>query len=224
MSRNIVIAVGVILATLLVCGGFGALTGSTEEPEKSPQPTPDTPPAPYELIEDAGLLTMRVTTDHTGALGAAFRELARRVLDTYPEDGYFVQVDCAIDGQNGRLGNGKIAVGTMGAARTGLPVDGQHIEWLTGKHCRPGYVEPTVDLDRKLDSDYVLELCLGRIEDKYTADHLPVALSDVDITESKGWWTVTGKAQGENAPSVEFTCQVWERPGMLRVGLTRFGS
>jgi hypothetical protein len=218
-----------VIALIVIVGAFAGGEQDDTTAASVPTTTAGLPPtaAPYELREDGRDLTMLVTTDNTDELGAAFRALADTVVDSYPDGGYFVQIDCALEGQSTRLGNGKIAVGSLGAAQTGLSAGQRDIDWLTGQNCQPGHTETTFDPDRPLDHAYALELCRGKVESEYVAQQRPVDLLEVETTESAGKWTVAGTARGRStsasAASVAFTCTAHvNSAGLLMVDLTQF--
>ncbi|MEU1432112.1 hypothetical protein ABZ412_34100 [Nocardia sp. NPDC005746] len=209
-----------------------AAPGSTTAPAAattSVRPTATVPA--YEVKESGQQFTALVRTDDTAELSAAFREIARKVLDgTYRDGGYTVRFDCAIDYDPAksvnRLGTGKIARGTLGAAQTGLRAGQYTIDFNTGRTCREGAPTTTFDPARQLDHDYAVELCLKRIEEKYVADQRPVTLSGVNVTEADGKWTVTAVAQGAPKPGMGSTAAVdvscVSQPNPLRTELTKF--
>lgn len=220
----------VLLAAALVgCGANepAAVETSTTTPAVAPTGAPRTPE--YELSRDGRGITVLVKTDDTQLLGLVWREVSGRVLGTDPEGGYFVTIDCAFGHDPAkaanRLGNGKIAVGKLGAAQTGLQPGQRQIDWVPGRTCRADAPTKTFDPSRRLDRDYATELCRGRIEEKYVADQRPVTLSSVTATELGGRWTVAGVAQGKSSGSgetakVPFECVV--SPDPLRTEVTKF--
>lgn len=127
-----------------------AATAATSE-WKPPPTTPPVTPATYELIEDGRQISMMVTTDNRAALEAAWNVMFSEFVKTHPEDGYFVYIDCAVGPAGNRLGVGKIAIGKIGQARTGLGAPGAtvkyfgDVEWNNGRTCNPDMpIAPTV--------------------------------------------------------------------------------
>ncbi|UGT65350.1 hypothetical protein LTT66_18445 [Nocardia gipuzkoensis] len=159
-----------------------------------------------------------------------FREISGRTIATHPPGGYFLNIDCAIGHEPGkpanRLAVAKMAVGQLGAAQTGLEAGKSTIDFNTGRTCREGAAPTTFDRARVLDRDYAIELCRGRIEEKYVADQRPVKMFDVNVTEAGGTWIVAGVAQGKSNGGTEkakmaFQCST-VNDGLLRTELTKF--
>lgn len=240
-SRAIWYVVGSVVVLALVVG-IGRVVGaddgsstavatSTPVPSRTTASAPPVAPAAYELREDGRRLTMLVSTDDTKAIRQAFDQLADNVVTSRPDGGYHVAIDCAIgydpDKAANRLGTGKIAVGQLGAAQTGLARAGMSsIDWNTGRTCRPDAAPKTFDPSRQLDGPYALELCRGRVEEKYVADQRPVTIVATPQQTATGW-TVSGTAQGKaSGPTpnaiMTFTCEVSDNP--LRSAVTRFDS
>ncbi|MEV6323096.1 hypothetical protein AB0M45_18140 [Nocardia sp. NPDC051787] len=94
---------------------------------------------------------------------------------------------------------------------------------------REGVAPKSFDPNRPLDRDYAVELCRGRIEEKYVADQRPVQMFDVKVVEAGGRWTVTGTAQGRGNPrggemaKMSFQC-VSTNDGTLRTELVGFDA
>lgn len=219
-----VTALTVLAFGIAGCGSEPATPAATTTPAAAPAP------AAYELTESGRQLTALVRTDDTGQLGAAFREISTKVLFGRPEGGYFVHFDCAYGNDPSkaanRLATGKIAVGRLGAAQTGLPEGETSIDYQTGRTCRDTPPSTPFTPGRALDRDYAVELCRGRVEDKYVADQRPVTLSSVNASQTAGKWFVTGVAQGKAKPGMgdmarmSFQCIV--SPDPLATDLTEF--
>ncbi len=115
-----------------------AATTTTWTPVPTPPPVA---PASYELIEDGKKISMMVTTDNRAALEAAWNVMFSDFVKTHPDDGYFIYIDCAVGPPGNRLGVGKIAIGKIGQARTGLGAPGAtvkyfgDVDWNNGRTC-----------------------------------------------------------------------------------------
>jgi len=225
-----------MLPLTLLAAGIAACSSAPETP--APATTTNTTIAtapktpPYELLENGRQLTALVRTDDTELLRLVYREISGRTIGTRPAGGYFLNIDCAINNEPGkaanRLATAKIAVGTLGAAQTGLGPGKSTIDFNTGRTCREGATPTTFDRARVLDRDYAVELCRGRIEEKYVADQRPVKMFDVNVTEAGGTWTVTGVAQGKSNGGTEkaknaFQCSA-VNDGVLRSELVKFSA
>ncbi|WP_330253162.1 hypothetical protein OG874_00655 [Nocardia sp. NBC_00565] len=214
------------------------IAGCSAEETSSPS-TPSTTAAPprttqaaaprYEFSEKGRQLTALVWTDDTEQLRLAYREITKNVLATHAEGGYFLNLDCGIGNDPSKAANrlavAKIAVGKLGAAQTGLAEGKSSIDFNTGRTCREDQTPATFDPNRQLDKDYAVELCRGKIEEKYVADQRPVKLANVSTTEAGGRWTTTGKAQGASKTGGDMALVTFEcvsTSGPLRTELTKF--
>ncbi|MFJ7337867.1 hypothetical protein ACIQUU_32040 [Streptomyces sp. NPDC101116] len=117
------------LATLTACDG-------SEDGSDSSDSKPAAPPYKITQQEDSGnQRTVRVEVESSKDLRAVFDDVADKLTD---EAGYFVEINCQTGGtgkSDNRLANGKKAVGTVGAASTGL-ADGQtEYEANKGRAC-----------------------------------------------------------------------------------------
>lgn len=220
------IALGALLAAFALTTACS--TNDTSSGDTLTTTTAVTVPA-YEMTEQDRELTALVKTDNTDQLRLVYREIADQVTDTYPDGGYFLRIDCAFGNEPGkaaiRLANARIAVGQLGAAQTGLKAGQSDIEFNTGVRCVENPAPTTFDPNRPLDEGYAVELCEGRLEEKYVAGQLPLTLSKVRVTEEGGEWTVTGSVhgtvpEGQSAADMNFECVVADNP--LRSSVTKF--
>ncbi|OMC00351.1 hypothetical protein A5733_04365 [Mycobacterium sp. NS-7484] len=220
------IAVGALLAAFALTTACSS--NDTSNGDSLSTTVAATVPA-YEMTEQDKELTALVKTDNTDQLRLVYREIADQVTDTYPEGGYFLRIDCAFGNEPGktaiRLANARIAVGQLGAAQTGLKAGQSDIKFNTGVRCIENPEPETFDPNRPLDQTYAVELCEGRLEEKYVAGQLPLTLSNVRATEDSGEWTVSGSVrgtvpEGQSSSDVSFECVVTDNP--LRSSVTKF--
>lgn len=124
----------------LAVAGCGTDGGSEAEPARDV--AAETVAPPYEITkgpgggEGPGYITATVATN------ASLREVFDAVRDRYFEDerGYHVQIHCSKDAHDGRpivLGSGRFAVGSLGAAQTGLEDGGAEFKAFAGRACPP---------------------------------------------------------------------------------------
>jgi len=191
--------------------------------------------AKYTLVEDTDRnYRALVDTADSKSLNLAWQNIRKEFLASYPDGGYFVRFDCAIDDDPNtaanRLANAKVAVGTLGAAQTGLN-KGQN-EFRMNKNARcgddPGF-KATFDREAPLSEQAAIDICNERIDEEYTVEQVPASLADVKATAAaNGKWTVTGTAQGTspyggNPATMIFTCNVWKTDsGTIMRDLPRF--
>ncbi|WP_145238463.1 DUF2510 domain-containing protein [Prescottella equi] len=179
-------------------------------------------PATYTLHEDGkrGYRAL-VQTAETPRLQAAWKQIRTQLADTMPAGGYFVTFDCAIgddpDEAANRLANAKVAIGALGAAQTGLKEGGNEFKMNKGARCGEDQgFHATIDRAAPITEQSATDICRERIEDEYTAEQLPVSLSDVHAVEgAQGKWAVTGTAQGTSKYGTDaavmcFSCNVWK--------------
>jgi hypothetical protein len=113
-----------------------ALTGCGSDNSSSPA---DTKPAPdYRIVkqDDSGnQRTVTVEVDTTKNLKAVFDDVIPKLTD---EAGYYIEINCstgAAKAADNRLANGRKAVGSMGAATTGLDEGQTTFEKVNGATC-----------------------------------------------------------------------------------------
>ncbi|MFC9555591.1 DUF2510 domain-containing protein [Rhodococcus sp. NPDC056960] len=161
-KRNNLIAVGVIATTAAILIGFG-IFGSNEKDSTvstSREPTTDvassaaaptsstyTPPADNVMrdfwlrVDREGYLTINVNGTYTDAqLESAFLEVRRMYTTTKKGGGWHVFIDCGEGMQatgGARQANGKFALDSLGAARTGLSVGQYEFEPLDDRRACP---------------------------------------------------------------------------------------
>ncbi|WP_159844963.1 hypothetical protein [Nocardia sp. CY41] len=227
--RWLTVPIALLSAGLAACSVDDTSSPTTTTPSTAAATVAAVPA--YEFSEDGKKLTALVRTDDTDQLRLVYREISGRVLASYPAGGYFLNLDCAFGNDPSkaanRLATAKIAVGPLGAAQTGLEPGKASIDFNTGRMCREGAAPETFNADRSLDRDYAVELCRGRVEEKYVADQRPVKMMNIDVTEASGRWTVTGTAQGKSKPGggemakVSFQC-VSTNDGLLKTDLVKF--
>lgn len=107
----------------------GCSTGSA--PAAEPAPTSSTfvqalPTPPYQLREDRDGWATAYVVDQLSddELSRVFRDARSRIIEQGAEGGWRVSINCrSYDGP--RLGNGKFAIDSLGAAQTGLAAPGR---------------------------------------------------------------------------------------------------
>ncbi|MBF6189406.1 hypothetical protein [Nocardia farcinica] len=226
MRLRFAVPLAVLAVTFLPACTSGESSSSPSSATATAASAANAAPPTYQLSEDRGVLTALVRTDDTAELRSVFDEIADDVLANRPDGGYHVRLDCAIGHDPtkaaNRLANGRIAVGALGAAQTGLKPGQRTIEFNTGRTCREGAPTTTFDPGRQLDREYALQLCRGRLEEKYVADQRPLDFTGVSAVEGAEGWTVTGAAQGKAKPGattavVDFECRVRDNPPRTEV-------
>ncbi|MFJ8146963.1 hypothetical protein ACIQ6R_18075 [Streptomyces sp. NPDC096048] len=134
-GRRILLAVVIPFGGLIVLATLANI-GAPDD-DKADDPPAATVPA-YEITKQettGNTRNVTVEVDSTKGLEAVFNDVARKLTD---EAGYFVQIDCATVGADksaARLANGKVAVGNMGAAATGLDEGETEFAALDGRSC-----------------------------------------------------------------------------------------
>lgn len=88
----------------------------------------------WQRVDRDGYITLNVWGSYTASqLEAAFMDVRKRYISIKESGGWFVSIDCG-KGMNaeggGRLANGKFALDSLGAAQTGLSVNGFEFEML----------------------------------------------------------------------------------------------
>lgn len=231
------------LATATLVGCSSATTNADETVSLAAPPTATTTAATptvqpviaqYTLVEDTERnYRALVETADSKSLNLAWQKIRQDFLDNYPDGGYFVRFDCAIDDNPdaaaNRLANAKVTVGALGAAQTGLK-KGQH-EFKMNDNARcgddPGF-KATFDREAPLSEQVAIDICNEHIDDQYTVEQVPATLADVKATATNGKWTVTGTSQGNspygvNPATMVFTCNVWKTDsGTVMRDLPRF--
>ncbi|GBF17705.1 hypothetical protein Br6_05112 [Rhodococcus sp. Br-6] len=222
---------GGIVAAIVAIAVLGSAVGNSDDDETqaaaistsaAPAAVEPVQPATYTLHEDGkrGYRAL-VQTAEAPRLQAAWKQIRTQLADTMPAGGYFVTFDCAIGDDPtkaaNRLANAKIAIGALGAAQTGLDEGGNEFKMNKGARCGEdeGF-HATFDRAAPITEQSATDICHERIEDEYTAEQLPVTLSDVDAAEgAQGKWTVTGTVQGASkygtdSAVMRFSCNVWK--------------
>lgn len=123
-------AVAALAATLTAC------STSTDAGSSKPADKPAAPAYKITKQDDSGnqrQVTVEVST--TKDLRAVFDDVAGKLKD---DAGYFIEINCATGGSkaaDNRLANGKKAVGSIGAASTGLDDGKTEYEEQPGAKC-----------------------------------------------------------------------------------------
>lgn len=195
-------------------------------------------PAEYTTTDDETKpgqhqVTMTVTTDDTAAIEAAFHQLKAKLIGAHETGAYWVAVNCGLPNPNGsdrgvRLGNGKIAVGDLAAAQTGLRSMGSELNFNPNTFCRTDVPTTAAAPDGPLDGAAALKACTAELERKYLADQLPLTV-DGGAQKVQSWFVVTGTSTGHQNPGkppnavMNFTCTVEEGPdGKALAKVTEF--
>jgi hypothetical protein len=123
VKKSVVPAV-FLLAALAGCGGG----------DSDGQPAGEAGKPSYRVVKD-GNRQITVEVDSAKALRAVFDDVRKK----YTEDGgYFVSINCstgATKSADNRLANGRFAVGSLGAAQTGLKSGTAEFEVNEGRTC-----------------------------------------------------------------------------------------
>lgn len=129
-GRILAVFAGVAVLLLVVVAVAAALSGGDEDSDRAV-------PAYTIASEQGGAIDVRVEAMPAGdGLRAVFDDV--RTGKSRPDGGYFVSINCTTGGSAGadnRLGNGKFAVGQLGAAQTGLPAGGHEFEPVAERTC-----------------------------------------------------------------------------------------
>ncbi len=133
---------------MLILGLVGqavSACGSSEKPSgQSSSPGTDVPTYRLQIGEKPSTLNVYVTELPTsGEAALIVEDLQHQYADR--DDGYFVQIYCEERGQfeaENRLFMGKFAVGSVGAARTGLPEGAKEIEPVRNAQCPAATLAP----------------------------------------------------------------------------------
>ncbi|MBF6399799.1 hypothetical protein IU438_28935 [Nocardia cyriacigeorgica] len=126
LNQWILGGVGAVLLLIVVIVVAGALVGGGD----------DEAPA-YTSTRDGDVITAVVDFDDAEQLRAVFDDVVANNAGL-PEGGYHVQINCSTGGSGAaaaRLGNGRFAVGNLGAAQVGLEAGGSTFEPLDGARC-----------------------------------------------------------------------------------------
>ncbi|MBM4574956.1 hypothetical protein GS896_25660 [Rhodococcus hoagii] len=231
-TRNFIIAAAVVVglgASLTACSSDDTTDTATAAAASTTTTRTFVPPpaAPYTLHRDGkDEFTATVTTADTQALRVTWQKIRKEILASEPDGGYFIHFDCAnpTPEHSPRIGNGKVAVGRLGAAQTGLNAGSHEMKFVDGARCGddPGYTS-TADRKAPLTEQSVNDLCREWIEEKYTVEQLPVTIANAKAVEgTEGKWTGTGTAQGaskygDETAVLSYTCTAQNNTGtMLR--------
>ncbi len=115
---------GAVLLLILVIVVAGALAGGGE----------DSVPA-YTSSRDGDVITAVVDFDDAEQLRAVFDDIVAQ-NEGLPEGGYHVEINCSTGGTaavDARLGNGRFAIGNLGAAQVGLEAGGSTFDTTSAK-------------------------------------------------------------------------------------------
>ncbi|BBX30541.1 hypothetical protein [Mycolicibacterium alvei] len=135
-SVNKVLLLGAVLSVAIV--GACATESSTDAAAPSDVGTA-APAYRLEIGKKPSSLEVYVSKMPThGEAEAIIADLQRKFEDK--DDGYFVSINCSAGGTrdvDNRLGNGKFAIGAIGAARTGLDEAQHEVALVDGGKCPP---------------------------------------------------------------------------------------
>lgn len=136
-SVNKVLLLGAVLSVTIV--GACATEPSTDAAAPSDVSTAAAPAYRLQIGKKPSSLEVYVSKMPTyGEAQAIIADLQRKFEDK--DDGYFVSINCSEGGTrdvDNRLGNGKFAIGAIGAARTGLDEGQYEVALVDGAKCPP---------------------------------------------------------------------------------------
>lgn len=147
-AAKVVGGIVVVYLVLVACDRFvfgpdrdeSAASAATSS---STAPVAEVEVPPYEIAsDDDDLIIAHVHLGSDDALGLRriHVNLMQRIMREKPDGGYFIYYDCATpnpDGSVNRIGTGKVAVGRLGAAQTGLEINGNELRPNSGRVCEP---------------------------------------------------------------------------------------
>ncbi len=128
-----------IIAVLVLCGGIAAALDGEEDKA----PAAKVPAYTLTSRTDQHLVAEVTTMPAHEGLRSIFDSIQ---AVSRPDGGYFVSINCATGGtdtSDNRLANGKFAVGTLGAAQTGLEPGGDWFEVVADRTCPESVPSPS---------------------------------------------------------------------------------
>ncbi|AHH22121.1 hypothetical protein NONO_c73650 [Nocardia nova SH22a] len=241
MKTRAALAITAVGSAVLLSGCAGSGSNHSLAPTTTAAPTsaPVTvAPAAYTTADNQTKpgqhhMTMTVTTDDTAAIQAAFYQLKAKLIGAQETGAYWVAVDCGLPNPNGsdrgvRLGNGKIAIGDLAAAQTGLRSMGSEMSFNPNTFCRNDAPPTAAVPSGPLNEDVALKACTAELERKYTADQLPLTV-DARPQKVQSWYVLTGTSTGHQTPGhtpnavMNFTCTAETgTDGQISAKLTAF--